>query len=230
VTGNGTLGRLTKWVSFGSTSLIGDTTIFEDKNGRVGVGTDTPTSRVSVVGTVESLSGGFKFPDGSVQTTSAAGALSSVTHNATLVGAGTAVSPLQVASPLEVRDTDNPARQPFQAEAGCSVAGNFCNATITVPAGKQLIIEYASMSAAIPTGEVAFAKVITFVGGRRATHSLSSSSPATAAFIGQLAQVGQLVRLYADPGSTVTFVAERGGPSVLVAFSFSIAGYLVDLP
>jgi hypothetical protein len=37
--------------------------------GKVGIGTTTPGQKLSVVGTVESTSGGFKFPDGSIQTT-----------------------------------------------------------------------------------------------------------------------------------------------------------------
>lgn len=39
--------------------------------GNVGIGTATPGQRLTVAGTVESTSGGFKFPDGSVQTTAA---------------------------------------------------------------------------------------------------------------------------------------------------------------
>ena len=38
-------------------------------NGSLGVGTLTPGQKLSVVGTIESTTGGFKFPDGSVQTT-----------------------------------------------------------------------------------------------------------------------------------------------------------------
>ncbi len=38
----------------------------------VGIGTDTPTSKLTVAGTIESNSGGVKFPDGTVQTTAAA--------------------------------------------------------------------------------------------------------------------------------------------------------------
>ena len=42
-------------------------------NGNVGVGTGVPTERLEVVGTIYSTSGGFKFPDGTVQTTAATG-------------------------------------------------------------------------------------------------------------------------------------------------------------
>jgi hypothetical protein len=37
----------------------------------VGIGTATPGQKLSVAGIVESTSGGFKFPDGTIQTTTA---------------------------------------------------------------------------------------------------------------------------------------------------------------
>ncbi|MBI4704237.1 MAG: collagen-like protein [Deltaproteobacteria bacterium] len=40
-------------------------------NGNVGVGTNAPGQKLSVAGVVESTSGGFKFPDATVQTTAA---------------------------------------------------------------------------------------------------------------------------------------------------------------
>ena len=38
-------------------------------DGKVGIGTATPASKLTVVGTIESTSGGVKFPDGTTQTT-----------------------------------------------------------------------------------------------------------------------------------------------------------------
>src|SRR5262249_40087109 len=102
----GMIGRLTKWTGFtSSNSFIGDSTIFEDKFGKVGIGTDMPTSRLTVAGTVESMGGGFKFPDGSVQTSSASAALFSVAHDSTLSGDGTAALPLGVSVPLTLSGT-----------------------------------------------------------------------------------------------------------------------------
>lgn len=45
--------------------------VFVDNDGNVGVGTQTPAERLTVTGVVQSASGGFKFPDGTVQTTAA---------------------------------------------------------------------------------------------------------------------------------------------------------------
>ena len=42
-------------------------------DGAVGIGTTNPNSRLEVAGIIHSTSGGFKFPDGSVQTTAAGG-------------------------------------------------------------------------------------------------------------------------------------------------------------
>jgi hypothetical protein len=69
VVGSGTLGRLPKWIGSTGSSVIGDSMIFEDKFGQVGIGTDTPTSRLTVSGMIETTLGGYKFPDGSIQTT-----------------------------------------------------------------------------------------------------------------------------------------------------------------
>ena len=68
--GTGTAGHLSKWT--GSTTL-GDSAISETKSGQVGIGTSSPTSKLTVQGVIETASGGFKFPDGTIQTTAASG-------------------------------------------------------------------------------------------------------------------------------------------------------------
>ncbi len=42
-----------------------------DPSGNVGIGTTNPGQKLTVVGTIESTSGGIKFPDGTTQTTTA---------------------------------------------------------------------------------------------------------------------------------------------------------------
>jgi hypothetical protein len=104
VFGSGTLGRLTKWTGFTSSiSVIGNSTIFEDKFGKVGIGTDAPTSRFTVAGIIETTLGGYKFPDGTVQATAAVSGLQTVSHDATLTGDGAVASPLGVSLPLVLK-------------------------------------------------------------------------------------------------------------------------------
>jgi hypothetical protein len=107
VLGSGSVGRLTKWTGFtSSNSFIGDSGIFEDKNGLVGIGTITPTSKLTVAGLIESSGpgSGFKFPDGTIQSTAG---LSTIFHDATLAGDGTSASPLGVAVPLTLTGAVN---------------------------------------------------------------------------------------------------------------------------
>jgi hypothetical protein len=55
------------------------------------------------MGLIESMGGGggVKFPDGTVETTSAAGALFGVAHDGTLQGAGTLATPLGLGNPRQ---------------------------------------------------------------------------------------------------------------------------------
>lgn len=75
-------------------------------NGFLGIGTANPASPLTVVGTVQSTSGGFMFPDGTVQTT-AANQAGGVVHDTTLTGAGVAGSPLGIVSPMLITVTDD---------------------------------------------------------------------------------------------------------------------------
>jgi hypothetical protein len=53
----------------GQWGASGSDVYFAAVDGGVGIGTTNPTEKLSVVGTIESTSGGFKFPDGTTQTT-----------------------------------------------------------------------------------------------------------------------------------------------------------------
>lgn len=69
--------------------------LYVNPTGNVGIGTLSPAQKLSVVGTVQSTSGGFMFPDGSVQTTAsgsgfwAANGLNISNTNSGNVGIGT---------------------------------------------------------------------------------------------------------------------------------------------
>ena len=94
VTGSGTPGQLAKFAgSDGST--LANSIVTETKLGNIGIGTTAPGSRLSVQGMIETTLGGYKFPDGTIQSTAFAGI-----HDATLRGDGSAAAPLGLAVPL----------------------------------------------------------------------------------------------------------------------------------
>ena len=64
---NGTTVTIPNNLNFDANTLFIDAT-----NNRVGIGTNTPANTLSVAGNIQSTSGGFIFPDATVQTTSAA--------------------------------------------------------------------------------------------------------------------------------------------------------------
>jgi len=67
------------WVRVGSSGesdldwTISGNNMYSAVSGNVGVGTNTPASKLTVNGTIESTSGGIKFPDGTTQTSAASG-------------------------------------------------------------------------------------------------------------------------------------------------------------
>jgi hypothetical protein len=272
VVGSGTTGQIPKWlgVDGSNTFTIGNSNIFEDKLGKVGIGTLMPTSLLTVRGMIETTLGGYKFPDGSIQTiafdpgkvvrslntltgdvtlaggenitiakagntltVAAPNVLTTVAHDNTLVGDGTLASPLGITSPLEIRDLDNPARQPFQATRTCTavaqVAG--CSFNLAVPAGKRLVLEYVSLLARLPAGQVVAFDIETTVNDAPVVHRLPFSPPAIDMFnTGSQTSIGQQVRLYADPGTTFSINANRAPSAGGATFIFSISGYLVNIP
>src|SRR5262245_23285525 len=93
VHGTGTVGNISMWsdTSPSGNSTLGDSIIIQS-NGNIGIGLSTPTSKLAVQGMIETTLGGYKFPDGTVQTTAAVSGLQSVFHDATLQGDGTSAS------------------------------------------------------------------------------------------------------------------------------------------
>ncbi len=63
-----------KWLMGLGTHTQSGSTLYLTQSGSVGIGTTDPgTSKLKVTGTIESTSGGIKFPDGNVQTKAATG-------------------------------------------------------------------------------------------------------------------------------------------------------------
>ncbi len=145
------------------------------------------------------------------------------------------------ASPVPVRDVDNPARQPFQAQAvggfadGASTTGDVT--ITTVPAGKLLIIEHVSVfGAMLPGQKMVRARLIirwSTPGG-----SLVIRPPLVIRPQGSNADgtrdyfvASEPVRFYAGDG-LVSWEAERDSSAGAnpTGIDINCEGYLVDCP
>lgn len=143
------------------------------------------------------------------------------------------------------RDVDNPARQPYQAAANVvcfygTSSATFASdsTTIKVPAGKRLVIETVTIDSLPASGQIPEAWVGVTAGGAGGAHHIPLQRMWTAAQYGggmiyDRYQAMVSVRLYADPGTTVTLGTRRSstaGTAADMVTSFRVSGYYVNLP
>ncbi len=136
------------------------------------------------------------------------------------------------ASPVPVRDVDNPARQPFQWPFVWSVApGSFDEFSpfVTVPAGKRLVIETISVQATADVVSHIRIRIQTTADGQLSGHFIDVANRGGAAGLTNFHGT-HAVRIYADPGSSVRFGAGRNDSSGFVSVEAAISGYFVDVP
>jgi len=115
-------------------------------------------------------------------------------------------------APVPTTNANEPALQPFQVTLSPhSSTTNNATDYFTVPAGKRLVIEYYN---AFPASDLAgateFMSLQTTAGGVTATYRVFNVTTFTAA--------NQTVRIYADPGTTVTAFSAISPPPQLVIF------------
>lgn len=227
VVGSGTPGRLSRWsgVSGSSTYALGDSVITEDKFGNVGVGTTLPTSKLTIQGLIET-SGGVKFPDGTVQTTAG---LATVVHDETLTGNGTPGSPLSVVQSEALIE-------PIRESVSFSIDPGFFAEDVTlytVPTGKRLIIEHVSASCSLPAGQrVRYLEILPQpAGGLGTLGSLSLVPTYLGDFSGKSEyRASTPMKLYGHSETGVRVFVERSVNTGEAFCSFTISGFLVNLP
>lgn len=116
---------------FTAAQTIGNSTIF-DNGTNVGIGTAAPAQRLSVNGLIEAMSGGFKFPDGSVQSTAAGSGLwtpsgTNIFYTAGSVGIGTMGDSLAISDTLVAKgERLDPARGRFPCATDPATGKIYC--------------------------------------------------------------------------------------------------------
>jgi hypothetical protein len=144
-------------------------------------------------------------------------------------------------TPLPVREVGS--LEPFQAKIAASVVGpkNSGQGSLTVPAGKRLVIEYFSATGGLNTDQMpAIWALKTTTHGVEASHGAFRVDRAAAygleyaidPWVGNISE-GHSVRIYADPNTPVTCevaisLAPPTGASNFLACI--VSGYLVDVP
>ena len=158
------------------------------------------------------------------------------------VGISPAGNVVRVGGVVSVSDADNPARQPAEVliatgftsgslvitPNGCIFVSGTCIGG-TVPPGKRLVIESAGADVRLPSGQKALVSV--FIG--RTTGGISHPIPVTGhgTFAGQDVFHGsQALRMYADPGTTISAVVQRDSSSGDGSATVTFSGYFVDIP
>jgi hypothetical protein len=151
------------------------------------------------------------------------------------LGALSATSAAGDPAPVKVRvvkSNENPARHPFQEKKQIVLPDGQCcdNAFVDVPAGKRLVIEYASASGFANGSQTFMYEVGTVVNGASAhtTHYLPVAQQISDG--NTVAIAGQQVRLYADDGGgRVMLRASRSGDGEATVW-MTVSGHLVDVP
>lgn len=253
--GFGTTGRIPK---FGGGDFLVNSLIFESFAGRIGIGTQTPGSLLSVNGQIETLTGGVKFPDGSVQVTAgvaptevvnslnglkgaltlnagtniavtpsgntltiaAPNALTQVTHDNSLMGNGTAALPLRVASSSQ----DTAVDRFWEDQDNASFLGSFVTVDlITVPAGKQLVVQHVSIVCSFGSGDEPIFPLINNGSGKR--HFFNMTRPGTA----NLWTTSQSMTFHLNTGEHLVVLVQKTTSAPVGFCSVSASGRFVPV-
>jgi hypothetical protein len=145
--GAGTTGVIPEFTASGTIS----NSVIVQSSGKIGIGTNTPGQTLSVNGKIQSATGGFMFPDGTVQTTAAT--------NTTSSGGGGSSSVLTEA--FLSTDLSLTANSLVQLPFGTStinVGNALSGGTFTVPATGNYIIQCTVVSTNTP-GHIAMINI-----------------------------------------------------------------------
>ena len=130
------------------------------------------------------------------------------------------------------KSIDEPGRHPYQAFVSVAIAQNFLNGSASlpaVPAGRRLVIDYVSaeISDVVTDLERLQVTLITFGGGQGGNATLLGTE---ALDQNVRSSVSQVVRLYADAGTTPQVAVLRTGAPQAIHVAVTVTGHLISLP
>ena len=131
------------------------------------------------------------------------------------------------ASPVFVRNVDDPAHKPIQIPGGIIFNNGTANLPVfPVPAGKRFVIEYVSARVHLQPGQILDQfEIWTSTGGGMLPHQMIATPQGNTG----VSLVSQPVRLYADPGTLISIFVRSTIQNVVGSGSLSLSGYLVDV-
>jgi hypothetical protein len=138
-------------------------------------------------------------------------------------------TPVTVVNPADIAKAEG-IQHPYQmGEIDCPFDPPFLNACLghlNTPPTQRLVIEFVSAACGLDAG-VTFtrASITTNVGAgiQGVTHHLAVPAPPSA-------NISQLVRIYADPATTMSFSVETTANNPGAACIFSLSGQTIDVP
>ena len=132
--------------------------------------------------------------------------------------------------PVPIFDVDNRARHPFQEKLVKVLSSGEANggSSLIVPAGKRLEIEHVSADANAPPGQGLWLSIVTTIGGNADFREFNLVVHPSG--ISNVRLVSQPLRAFANPGTLVTGSIKRLDTTGQAVVSFTISGYLVDIP
>lgn len=142
-------------------------------------------------------------------------------------------------NPVTVANRNEPAMQPFFAESFLTMSDGSCCSVrdenvYTVPAGKVLVLEHASGSSGVGSGQMAHFKVdaIRAEVGLTGAHvlSLTRKGASCASLSCDVWEFSQPLRMYVAAGDTLRFTFARTEPGHFATAELFLTGYLVDRP
>jgi hypothetical protein len=150
-------------------------------------------------------------------------------------------TPVNIVNPADIAKAQG-IQQPFHAQFGCSADGGFgirCHGTVVVPAGQRWVIEYISANCKIDNTQQTMSQawIATVIGPSQTVHFLTIPDRVGAKGDSgdgvNVVQLGQLVRLYAEAGTTIQFSAGMSVHTDFEGYPFcdiSLSGQAVSVP